>query len=119
MHLALARDADLDLLDRVAAARLRRPRRFHVVAPLLLVVLAAATVWWWRQAARDTGHLGGAPLVVSSTPAGATILVDGHDRGGTPATVPVPPGAHQIVVRHPAAFDAAYRIDAAPAGAGL
>lgn len=37
-------------------------------------------------------------LLVSSVPAGALILVDGADRGNTPATLRLAPGAHRLTV---------------------
>lgn len=37
-------------------------------------------------------------LVVTSSPAAATILVDGKDYGMTPATLHLPPGQHQITL---------------------
>jgi len=37
-------------------------------------------------------------LLVSSSPPGALVLVDGADRGNTPATIRLPAGHHQITV---------------------
>ncbi|HEY3354433.1 MAG TPA: protein kinase [Polyangia bacterium] len=41
---------------------------------------------------------GSAPLAVASRPAGAIIFIDGHEHGRTPATVPVSPGAHKVLL---------------------
>ncbi len=46
----------------------------------------------------------GATILVSSMPAGAAILLDGHVVGETPATVVIPPG-HSLVLRRPNATD--------------
>src|SRR5688572_15044842 len=90
MQLALARDAALDLLDRAATIRPRLPRRRWLVLPVVLA-LGAALFWWWHRDAGRRGQPDGAPLVVSSTPTGATVLIDGRDGGRTPTTARVPP----------------------------
>src|SRR5688500_5493977 len=114
MRLALARDAALDLLDRAATARPRLPRRLRLVTTVLVVL--AVAVWWLHHDGGRGRQSDAAPLVLSSTPAGATVLIDGHDHGRTPAIAMVPPGAHRVVFRHPTAFDVAYPIDVAPSG---
>lgn len=45
----------------------------------------------------------GAPttLRVTSTPSGATVLVDGEPRGTSPVSVPIEPGAYAVEVRKP------------------
>jgi len=40
-----------------------------------------------------------APLVVISSPAGASVLIDSHSQGTTPATVALPLGPHQVVIQ--------------------
>ena len=37
-------------------------------------------------------------LLVSSFPSGALILIDGADRGNTPASIRLPAGAHRLTV---------------------
>ena len=118
MQLALARDAVLDLIDRAATIRRRLPRRRWLALPVVLA-LAAAFVWWWHWDAGPGGQPDGAPLLVSSTPTGATVLIDGRDRGRTPTTLHLPTGAYQVLLRHPAAFDGVYRPDVPPSGTGL
>lgn len=58
--------------------------------------------------APDEGPL--APLTATSTPAGATILVDGKPLGHTPATVGVPAGTRQLLLRLDGYADAAYPV---------
>jgi len=38
-------------------------------------------------------------VAVESKPPGATVLVDGQEKGTTPAEVPLPPGSHDVEVR--------------------
>jgi hypothetical protein len=51
------------------------------------------------SAAAPASPTASATLIVSSTPPGADIEVDGGFVGNTPSTVTVPPGSHQIAVR--------------------
>jgi PEGA domain len=46
-------------------------------------------------------------LTVDSEPAGATVLIDGKERGRTPFLAPVPPGKHELVLRLPGRRDLA------------
>lgn len=59
----------------------------------------------FRNESAAEGSMAGAPaaaagsLIVSSTPAGADIDIDGAFVGNTPSTVSVAPGMHEIVVK--------------------
>ena len=72
-------------------------------APLLAMgaVIAALLVLVGWLMTRDTGapRSGEGELVVQSRPQGATVLVDGQERGVTPATLRVSSGAHVLEVK--------------------
>jgi PEGA domain len=53
---------------------------------------------------------GEAPLRIDSTPPGATIVVDGRERGRTPATVGVTPGGHELLLRRDGALNGRRRV---------
>jgi hypothetical protein len=82
----------------------------------LLAIVVAGVVYWWSSAATSTPRIAvrepvsvrpqGPPrkatggLRVSSTPAGARVLVDGKARGVTPLTLTdVIPGSHEIELK--------------------
>ena len=44
-------------------------------------------------------------LTVESDPVGATVILDGKERGRTPFLAPVPPGRHEVVLRTPGRRD--------------
>lgn len=54
-------------------------------------------------------------LAVTSVPTGITVLVDGSQRGRTPATVAVPPGNHQLTFRDAHVIAATTEVSAAVA----
>jgi hypothetical protein len=67
---------------------------------IAVVALLLAVVGW--LATRDTSGAmreGEGELAVSSSPVGATVIVDGREVGVTPATVRLPAGAHVLEVR--------------------
>jgi Tol biopolymer transport system component len=70
-----------------------------------------------RADARATAVL--APLNLSSTPAGATVWVDGHQRGTTPLQVGVDPGTHSVLLKRANAVDQQYSLDVGAEGAAL
>lgn len=55
-----------------------------------------------------------AALRVSSEPVGATILVDGRERGRAPATLALSPGSHRVTLRLARHADVSYEVDLAP-----
>jgi hypothetical protein len=72
---------------------------------LLLLGAAAAGIRWLARPAGPTVAEGESPLRVETAPPGATIVVDGRERGRTPATVGVAPGGHELLVRRDGALD--------------
>lgn len=63
-------------------------------------------------AARPTGV-----LVVSTDPSGATVTVDGQQRGVSPLTIAdLQPGVHRIVIGKPGYLENSSEIDVAPGG---
>lgn len=69
-------------------------------AVVLVVVLLQAGVigWYWTRPEQGPAE-GQGELVVSSRPVGATVVVDGTERGATPLTLTLPAGAHVLEVR--------------------
>src|SRR5438874_2604150 len=92
--------------------RLARTWRARVLAALLLAAGCggALLLTGLLAASRegDTRDPGDAALEVASDPQGASIEVDGHARGQTPARVAVGHGPHQVVLRAPGYLDATY-----------
>jgi len=84
------------------------------------VLLAAGAGWVTTATQRPTAPPeetpSTAPLSVTSTPGGATVLVDGQEQGKTPVTLAVAPGHHEVVLRAPDAIDELRSIDVAPEG---
>ncbi|HYB95729.1 MAG TPA: PEGA domain-containing protein [Vicinamibacterales bacterium] len=91
----LAAPAHVERLQPAAAAPARRTPLYVLGA--LVVILLAVIAW---QFTRDTGQprAGEGELVVDSRPPGAKVIVDGRERGVTPATVRLPSGAHVLEV---------------------
>jgi hypothetical protein len=52
-------------------------------------------------------------LDIASTPVGASVLVDGHERGKTPRSVTAAKGQHALTLTHPAAVDERRQLDIA------
>src|SRR3712207_6462230 len=75
--------------------RLGRPWAYVVAATLLAGGGAAA---WIGLNQRDP-EVNAARLEVASDPAGATVEVDGSQRGVTPLALPLPPGEHRVGLR--------------------
>jgi hypothetical protein len=75
-----------------------RTLRWGVVAIALTGFTVGGTGAWtsWRE--RTIGLRSGR-LVVESEPAGATILIDGIDRGKAPVSLVVPPGRHEVTAK--------------------
>jgi len=91
-----------------------RPSRVELLVAalgLIGVVGGTLTAGWWptpvpalllagsRPASPTTPAAPTAPLVVISSPAGASVLVDGHLQETAPATVALPLGPHQVVIQ--------------------
>jgi hypothetical protein len=68
-----------------------------------LVVLAMAGVVGARRyfsAAAPAASTATGTLSISSSPAGAVVLVDGDSRGVTPLSIPLKPGPHKVELRN-------------------
>jgi len=68
---------------------------FAGVIALLLVVIG----WLWMSRGSGGIRAGEGELAVQSRPPGARVVVDGKERGVTPATVRLPSGAHVLEVQ--------------------
>jgi hypothetical protein len=65
----------------------------------VVVLLLAAVGWLATRPTGDGMREGEGELAVSSSPVGATVIVDGKEVGVTPASVRLPAGAHVLEVR--------------------
>ncbi len=109
---------------------LGRPSRVELLVAALGVGVALAAGWWLtagsvltllvRHPASPAAPVEPvAPLVVISSPAGASVLVDGHSQGAAPATVALPLGPHQVVIQGADAIPELRDIQLATDGASL
>ena len=80
-------------------ASLRRLVRDWYPLLALFVIISAATVVNLRLQAVRAEEADAGTLVVTSSPAGAVVDVDGRSRGETPATIPLSPEAHRVTLR--------------------
>ena len=62
---------------------------------------------------------GSAPVHLASQPTGATVWLDGRERGRTPLDLAVVPGAHTVVLRQTDSLDNVARVDVPPEGRAL
>jgi len=66
----------------------------------------ATTVPDWMALSTDSVGAGDrAQLKITSEPDGATVVVDGHQRGKTPISLVVSKGPHTLVLKYPQALD--------------
>lgn len=90
-------------------ADLRRPGCWaFLIVPLLPIAVVAALGSRGRPA---TAVVADATLSITSTPAGAVILIAGKERGRTPATLPLPAGEVLVTLRLPRYAEATYTIN--------
>ena len=68
-------------------------------AAVALIALAGAGVTATRRYAATSATISEGTLVMTSNPPGAKLFVDGVERGVTPVTVTLKPGAHQLELR--------------------
>ena len=59
---------------------------------------------------------GSAPLHLASRPAGATVWLDGRERGRTPLDLAVVPGVHTALLRQTDSLEQVARVDVPPEG---
>jgi len=68
-----------------------------VAAAAVTVVLCLAAAWrWWP--ARASSPAGTGTVAIETSPPGASVQVDGRERGTTPLTLPLPAGTHKVTV---------------------
>ena len=102
-----------------------RPSRAELLALLGCGVLVLSAVAWAHTAARPSpgppAELPAEPaaLEITSIPSGATVLVDGHPAGTTPATIDVVAGTHDVLLQAQGAIDERRTLAVDPAGASL
>jgi hypothetical protein len=87
----------------------------------LIVALAIGAAYLLANVARaDAGAaVAVAPLALGSQPEGATVWLDGRQRGATPLELSVEPGRHSIALKQPEAIDQQYSLEVAAGGAAL
>jgi hypothetical protein len=76
----------------------KRPR-WPLAAAAVAVIAIAAGVPAARRFVSPAAATADGMLVMNSNPPGAKLFVDGVERGVTPVTVPLKPGAHSIELR--------------------
>ncbi len=64
-----------------------------------------AAVFDWSAVNSDSGMDDRAALQITSQPDGATVLVDGRQKGRTPLLLAVSKTTHTLLVKHPEAVD--------------
>jgi hypothetical protein len=87
----------------------------------LIVALAIGAAYLLANVARaDAGAaVAAAPLALGSQPEGATVWVDGRQRGATPLELSVEPGLHSVALKQPEAIDQQYSLEVGAGGASL
>ena len=93
--------SDADVARRVrrikTPSRARAASKWPIVAGVVLVALCLAAAWrWWP--ARAASPAGTGTVAIETSPPGASVLVDGRERGTTPLTLPLPAGTHTVTV---------------------
>jgi hypothetical protein len=83
-----------------AGRRARRTRAWPIVAGVVAVALLALAAWrWWPGPSAARAQTG--TLALETTPPGASVAIDGRERGTTPLTLPLPAGIHRIALSGP------------------
>jgi hypothetical protein len=73
-------------------------RRTVGVAAAILMLLTTGGAFAAKRYLSPSNSVVNGMMAVSTTPPGATVVIDGQQRGHTPLTVPVPPGDHVLQV---------------------
>ena len=77
-------------------------RRWPVLAAaalLLVAVLVVAGLWTRGSTTALLAPSATGELTVESTPAGASVIIEGKDRGRTPLSLTLPPGSYDVELR--------------------
>jgi len=107
-----------------------RPSRVELVVAALGVATALTAGWWLltgsalvlagsHPASPTAPAAPTAALVVTSAPAGASVLVDDHSQSTAPATLTLPLGPHQVVIQAADAIPESRDIQLTADGASL
>ncbi len=84
-----------------------RSKRWLLVLGGLLLVGLGASIVWWQRSAKEQARVATRPLaterfaphlLVTSSPPGARVSLDGVPRGSTPLFVTASPGRHLVEV---------------------
>jgi hypothetical protein len=70
--------------------------RWIAAAAVLVLVVTAGALFGKRLLVPSAAAEAPGTLVVSTTPAGVAVIVDGHARGVTPLTLELAPGSHEL-----------------------
>jgi archaellum component FlaF (FlaF/FlaG flagellin family) len=97
--------SEADIVRRVRSAktpsRARAASKWPILAAVAIVALCVAAAWrWWPAGA--TAPAGTGTVAIETPHPGASVLVDGRERGTTPLTLPLPAGTHTVTVNGPA-----------------
>jgi len=94
------RAAELPAGDAHGTPAGRRGKLERVALLLFAIVALAEGAYIWHIRTTDTGVAAGSGvLAIESQPAGATVLIDGRERGATPIELRLPPGPHVVELR--------------------
>jgi hypothetical protein len=96
--------------------------RGRLAAALVIASVGAAlgtAAWWLARPVDPPTEAGAVPLRVTSTPSGATALLNGRDQGQTPLTLTVRPGEHELVLQRSGMLDERRRLTVGPDGTSV
>ncbi len=77
----------------------RRLERIALAVCILIVIAQSAYIWMSSRRAAGGVPTDAGVLSVDSRPAGATVIVDGRERGPAPLELELPPGPHVLELR--------------------
>jgi hypothetical protein len=77
----------------------RRLERIALGVCVLIVIAQSAYIWMSSRRTAGAVPADAGVLSVDSRPAGATVIVDGRERGLAPLELELPPGAHVLELR--------------------
>jgi hypothetical protein len=94
--------------------------RGHWLAGFIVALAIGAAYWLANVARADAGAaVAVAPLALASQPEGATVWLDGRQRGATPLQIAVDPGIHRVALQQPEAIDQQYSVAVGGGGASF
>jgi Tol biopolymer transport system component len=94
--------------------------RGHWAAGLIVALTIGAIYILATVARADAGvAVAVAPLTLGSRPPGASVWVDGQQRGLTPLALTVEPGVHRVLLKRRDALDRQYSLDVGVSGVNI